>query len=62
MTSRLGLADILVETSEGAAGGKVRVGEVVEKVVGRGFRPIILIPALVALLPTRGLPNAPNGA
>ncbi|MDC8829532.1 exopolysaccharide biosynthesis protein [Alteromonas gilva] len=47
--------DLLAKTD-----GDVSVGEVVSKFESRGFAPLLLIPALIALLPTGAIPGVPT--
>ncbi|MEZ5477657.1 MAG: exopolysaccharide biosynthesis protein [Thiolinea sp.] len=45
-----------------AEGEELQLGSVVEALEGRGFGPILLAPALLALLPTGGIPGVPTTA
>ena len=47
--------DLLAKTT-----GDVSVGDVVNKFESRGFGPLLLLPALVALLPTGAIPGVPS--
>ena len=49
------LDDIYDENS-----GKTSLGEIVERFEDRGFGPLLLVPALVALLPTGAIPGVPT--
>ncbi|MBR9790503.1 MAG: exopolysaccharide biosynthesis protein [Gammaproteobacteria bacterium] len=40
--------------------GEVSVGDVVNKFESRGFGPFLLLPALIALLPTGAIPGVPS--
>lgn len=40
--------------------GKASVGDVVNKFESRGFGPLLLLPALIALLPTGAIPGVPS--
>jgi hypothetical protein len=40
--------------------GEVSVGDVVNKFESRGFGPLLLLPALIALLPTGAIPGVPS--
>jgi len=57
---RMGITDVLESVKENAEGEKVELGEVVEHLENRGFGPILLAPALVALLPTGAIPGIPS--
>ena len=56
----MGITDVLESVKENAEGEKVELGEVVEHLENRGFGPILLAPALVALLPTGAIPGIPS--
>ncbi|GAA4356096.1 exopolysaccharide biosynthesis protein [Kangiella marina] len=57
---RMGITDVLQSVKENASGEKVELGEVVEHLENRGFGPILLAPALVALFPTGAIPGIPS--
>ena len=40
--------------------GKVSVGEIIDRFEDRGFGPLLLIPSLIALLPTGAIPGVPS--
>lgn len=50
------LEQVQAETS----GDKVKLGNIIEALQGRGFGPVLLVPALIALLPTGGIPGVPS--
>ena len=58
--NRMGITDVLESVKDNASGEKVELGEVVEHLENRGFGPILLAPALVALLPTGAIPGIPS--
>lgn len=47
----------LIEDS--GAGDTLSVGDILDGVKDRGFGPLLLLPALIALLPTGGIPGVP---
>lgn len=57
---RMGITDVLESVKDNASGEKVELGEVVEHLEHRGFGPILLAPALVALFPTGAIPGIPS--
>ncbi|MCK0715441.1 exopolysaccharide biosynthesis protein [Chromohalobacter sarecensis] len=60
MESRNSLTQLL-ETLDDANDGKtIRLQDVVETFRSRGFGPLITLPALLALLPTGGVPGVPT--
>lgn len=44
---------------ESGAGDTLSVGDILDSVKGRGFGPLLLLPALITLLPTGGIPGVP---
>lgn len=54
-----GLTETLKSIEDGAKGDEVSFGEVVEAVEKRGFGPLLVAPALIALLPTGAIPGVP---
>ncbi|MCK0746382.1 exopolysaccharide biosynthesis protein [Chromohalobacter nigrandesensis] len=60
MESRISLTQML-ETLDDANDGKtIRLQDVVETFRSRGFGPLMTLPALLALLPTGGVPGVPT--
>lgn len=57
---RMGITEVLESVKENAEGEDVELGEVVEHLEHRGFGPILLAPALVALFPTGAIPGIPS--
>ncbi|MBK1834649.1 exopolysaccharide biosynthesis protein [Roseibacillus ishigakijimensis] len=54
------LTTTLEELDDQSTGGKVKLGDLVESFEHRGFGPIFLVPALVALVPPlSGIPGVP---
>lgn len=52
-----GLLDKLVDENDKA---KLSAGSIIERFEDRGFGPLLLIPALIALLPTGAIPGVPT--
>lgn len=60
MESRISLTQLL-ETLDDANDGKtIRLQDIVETFRSRGFGPLITLPALLAFLPTGGVPGVPT--
>lgn len=53
------IADLLDEIYDENS-DKTSLGEVIERFEDRGFGPLLLVPALVALLPTGAIPGVPT--
>lgn len=60
MPSEDDLTSILAELPEAAEGEELTVGEVLHRFDDRGFGPILLPPALIALMPTGAIPTVPS--
>lgn len=56
----LNLTEILTNIHEDIEGDEIRLGEVVRRFEGRGFGPLLLAPALIAILPTGAIPGVPT--
>lgn len=54
-----GLTDILDELKQDTDGDEISLGDVIEAFEGRGFGPLLLAPALIAMLPTGAIPGVP---
>ncbi|MCU7554423.1 exopolysaccharide biosynthesis protein [Alteromonas sp. ASW11-19] len=54
------ISSLLVKLKEDTDGKNASVGEVVEAFEHRGFGPLLLIPALIAMLPTGAIPGVPS--
>lgn len=52
-----GTIDLIEESGEGKS---LSVGEILDSVKDRGFGPLLLLPALITLLPTGGIPGVPT--
>lgn len=58
---KIKLSDILERIRDKAPKDKqVRLGNIVEDFEGRGFGPVLLVPALLVLLPTGAIPGVPT--
>ncbi len=53
------LADILNEMDKDAQGGKINLGEMIERLNTRGFGPLLLAIGFIAVLPTGAIPGMP---
>ncbi|WP_339898020.1 exopolysaccharide biosynthesis protein [uncultured Gilvimarinus sp.] len=51
-----GTIDLIEESGSGET---LSVGDILSGVKGRGFGPLLLLPALITLLPTGGIPGVP---
>lgn len=56
----MGLTDILEQIRESTSDQAIELGDVVKQLQSRGFGPILLAPALIALLPTGAIPGVPS--
>lgn len=54
------LTEILSDIQEDIDGDEIRLGEIVSRFEGRGFGPLLLAPALIAILPTGAIPGVPT--
>lgn len=55
-----GITSILGNLEQEISGEEVGLGEVVEKLEGRGFGPMLMVPAFIALMPTGAIPGVPS--
>lgn len=53
------LTSILDDLQEDFHEDKIRLGDIVEHFKDRGFGPLLLVPALIAVLPTGAIPGVP---
>ncbi|MCG8602862.1 MAG: exopolysaccharide biosynthesis protein [Verrucomicrobiales bacterium] len=53
------LTEILSDLHEGFEEDKITMGEIVAHFEDRGFGPLLLVPALIAVLPTGAIPGVP---
>ncbi|WP_017446485.1 exopolysaccharide biosynthesis protein [Gayadomonas joobiniege] len=60
MANRKNLTDILESIEEAGEGRETSVGELLDEFSGRGFGPLLIFPALIALLPSGGIPGVPT--
>ena len=50
----------LMDNMYSESGDTTSLGEVIERFEDRGFGPLLLMPALIALLPTGAIPGVPT--
>ncbi|WP_110687863.1 exopolysaccharide biosynthesis protein [Salinicola aestuarinus] len=60
MSDKLNLTDILETLDERVEDDTITLGDIVETFDSRGFGPVFLLPALIAALPTGGVPGVPS--
>lgn len=60
MADQTGITGTLQTVRKRTSGGEVRFGDVVETLENKGFGPVLLVPALIALLPTGAIPGIPS--
>lgn len=60
MAERLKLTAIFDTLDERVEDDTITLGDIVETFNSRGFGPVVLIPGLIALLPTGGVPGVPS--
>ncbi|WP_110689498.1 exopolysaccharide biosynthesis protein [Salinicola endophyticus] len=60
MAERLKLTAIFETLDERVEDDTITLGDIVETFNARGFGPVVLIPGLIALLPTGGVPGVPS--
>ncbi|WP_280563460.1 MULTISPECIES: exopolysaccharide biosynthesis protein [unclassified Chromohalobacter] len=60
MESRISLTQLLETLDETNDGKTIRLQDIVETFRSRGFGPLITLPALLAFLPTGGVPGVPT--
>ncbi|MCW4152940.1 exopolysaccharide biosynthesis protein [Halomonas sp. 18H] len=60
MNDAISVSDVLQRLQDEAKAGNVAVGTLVDALNSRGFGPLLLAPALVAMLPTGGIPGVPT--
>lgn len=54
------LTEILTDMQEGIDGEVISLEEIVVRFEDRGFGPLLLVPALLAILPTGAIPGVPS--
>ncbi|MEM7600226.1 MAG: exopolysaccharide biosynthesis protein [Verrucomicrobiota bacterium] len=54
------LTEILTDIQDDTDGDEISLDEIVSRFEGRGFGPLLLAPALIAVLPTGAIPGVPS--
>jgi len=54
------LSDVLKKIADDTSGDKITIKDVVEKLESRGYGPLLIAPALLAILPTGAVPGIPS--
>ncbi|MDH4572751.1 exopolysaccharide biosynthesis protein [Salinicola acroporae] len=60
MSERMKLTDILETLDDQVEDETITLQDIVDTFNARGFGPVVLLPALIALLPTGGVPGVPS--
>ncbi|MDF9435735.1 MULTISPECIES: exopolysaccharide biosynthesis protein [Chromohalobacter] len=60
MESRISLTQLLEKLDDANDGRTIHLQDVVDTFQSRGFGPLVTLPALLALLPTGGVPGVPS--
>ncbi|ABE59848.1 MULTISPECIES: exopolysaccharide biosynthesis protein [Chromohalobacter] len=60
MESRISLTQLLEKLDDANDGRTIHLQDVVDTFQSRGFGPLVTLPALLALLPTGGVPGVPT--
>lgn len=53
------LTEILSDIRDDIEGDEIKLGEIVARFEDRGFGPLLLVPAMIAVLPTGAIPGVP---
>jgi hypothetical protein len=56
----MGITDVLEKILDKISGESIKLGEVIKIIESRGFGPLLLAPALIAMLPTGAIPGIPS--
>jgi hypothetical protein len=56
----MGITDVLEKILDKISGENIKLGEVIRILESRGFGPLLLAPALIAMLPTGAIPGIPS--
>ena len=56
----MGITDLLERILDKISGDSIKLGEVIKILESRGFGPLLLAPALIAMLPTGAIPGIPS--
>ncbi|WP_136067540.1 exopolysaccharide biosynthesis protein [Modicisalibacter radicis] len=60
MARRMALTGLLDQLDEVECGSRIRLQDIVDNFASRGFGPLLVLPALIALLPTGMIPGIPT--
>lgn len=60
MSETTNLTELLNTIEDDTQGDELKLGDVIELFENRGFGPLLLMPALLALLPTGSIPGVPT--
>lgn len=61
MAKRYNLSEIIEQITQVGQGNKeITAGDLIEHFENRGFGPLLVFPALIAILPTGGIPGVPT--
>ncbi|MBT0585260.1 exopolysaccharide biosynthesis protein [Alteromonas oceanisediminis] len=60
MSDRLKLTDVLQKLVDDTEGSETSLGELINHLKSRGFGPLLLVPSLIAILPTGAIPGIPS--
>ena len=56
----MGITDVLQKILDKTSGENIKLGKVIKILESRGFGPLLLAPALIAMLPTGTIPGIPS--
>ena len=60
MAERMALTGLLDQLDGTDSGSKIRLQDIIDNFASRGFGPLLVLPALIALLPTGAIPGVPT--
>lgn len=60
MAKRMALTGLLDQLDGAECGGKIHLQDIVDNFSSRGFGPLLVMPALIAVLPTGAIPGVPT--
>ncbi len=56
----MGITEVLQKIIDTSSSGNIKLGEIIQTLESRGFGPLLLTPALIAMLPTGAIPGIPS--